>query len=274
MDKRLLKVDIEIGGEIRSFSDLEISASGSKSSSQIPNEFNISITNLNENTRNQILTENNVFDRANPNKKVYLYAGRESKGYSLVYSGVIRLVTVSQPPDIVLTMQTYTGEIEKLQPSIRSGGESIRLSVLSQQIASGLGLNLIFEATDKNIGNYSYSGGKLKEVGKLNELVGVTAYIDDINLVVRNEYTALKGYEVNISQDTGMIGTPSINERGITVKTLFDNNIKIGATANVTSSLNNNATGSWLINKITYDLQNRDQSFYMNIDCIRINKNG
>jgi hypothetical protein len=269
MDKRLLKIDIEIGNEIRSYTDLEISASGSKSSNEIPNEFTISITNLNENTRNQILTENNVLDRQIKNKKVYVYAGRESKGYSLVYSGVIRIVTVSQPPNIVLTMQTYTGELEKIQQSIRSGGETIRLSVLSQQIASGLGLNLIFEATDKNIGNYSYSGGKLNEIKKLNEAGNVSAYIDDTNLIVRNRNTALEGYEVSISQENGMIGTPSINERGVTVKTLFNNEIIIGSLLNVTSLLNPNATGTWLVNKITYDLQNRGQSFYMNIDTIR-----
>lgn len=269
MDNRLLKIDIEIGNEIRSYTDLEISASGSKSSNEIPNEFTISIANLNENTRNTILTENNVLDRQIQNKKVYVYAGRESKGYSLVYSGVIRIVTVSQPPNIVLTMQTYTGELEKIQQSIRSGGETIRLSVLSQQIASGLGLNLIFEATDKNIGNYSYSGGKLNEIKKLNEAANVSAYIDDTNLIVRNRNTALEGYEVSISQENGMIGTPSINERGVTVKSLFNNEIIIGSLLNVTSLLNPNATGTWLVNKITYDLQNRGQSFYMNIDTIR-----
>ena len=269
MDKRLLRVDIEVAGKIRSYTAQEISATGSKSSNEIPNEFTISITNLNENTRNTVVTENNVLDRQIQNKKVYVYAGRASKGYSLVYSGVIRLVTVSQPPDITITMQTYTGELEKTQTSIRSGGETIRLSVLSQQIANGLGLNLIFEATDKNIGNYSYSGGKLNEIKKLNEAGNVNAYIDDVNLVVRNKNTALKGHEVNISQEKGMIGTPTINERGVMIKTLFNSDIKIGSLINIKSLLNPNATGSWVVNKITYDLKNSGKSFYMNIDTIR-----
>ena len=122
-------------------------------------------------------------------------------------------------------------------------------------------MNLIFEATDKNIGNYSYSGGKLKEIGKLNEAANVSAYIDDTNLIVRNRNTALQGYEFSISQENGMIGTPSINERGVTVKTLFNNDIIIGSLLNVTSLLNPNATGTWLVNKITYDLQNRESIF-------------
>jgi hypothetical protein len=269
MDKRLLKIDIEVGNQIKSYIDLDISATGSKSSNEIPNEFSISIANLNEDTRNQILTETNVLDRQILNKKVYVYAGRESTGYSLIYSGGIRMVSISQPPDIRIKLQTFTGEIQKVETSIRSGGELIRLSVLSQQIASGLGLNLIFEATDKNIGSYSYSGSKLKEVEKLNELININAYIDDNNLIVRNKNTALAGYVYNISQATGMVGIPEINERGVVVKTLFNNDIKIGGTVNINSSLNPNANGSWLINKLTYDLQNRGNSFYVSIDGIR-----
>ena len=92
MDKRLLKIDIEIGDQIKSYTDLDISATGSKSSNEIPNEFNISISNLSEDTRNQILTETNVLDRQIANKKVYVYAGRESTGYSLIYFGGIRMV--------------------------------------------------------------------------------------------------------------------------------------------------------------------------------------
>ena len=114
-------------------------------------------------------------------KKVYVYAGRESTGYSLIYFGGIRMVSVSQPPNIKITLQTFTGELQKVETSIRSGGELIRLSVLSQQIASGLGLNLIFEASDRNIGSYSYSGSKLKEVEKLNELININAYIASIS---------------------------------------------------------------------------------------------
>jgi hypothetical protein len=273
MNKRLLKIDIEVGDQIKSYIDLDISATGSKSSNEIPNEFNISISNLSEDTRNKILTETNVLDRQIVNKKVYVYAGRESTGYSLIYFGGIRMVSVSQPPNIKITLQTFTGELQKVETSIRSGGELIRLSVLSQQIANGLGLNLIFEASDRNIGSYSYSGSKLKEVEKLNELININAYIDDNNLVVRNKNTALSGYVYNISQINGMVGIPEINERGIMVKTLFNNDIKIGGTVNVESSLNPNANGSWLINRITYDLQNRGKSFYISIDGIRNFKN-
>lgn len=270
LDKRLLKIEIEIGGEIKSYTDLDISASGSKVSNEIPNGCTIKINNLSKDVRNKILTENNILDKSLTNKKIKVFAGRESRGYSLVFSGDIRQITTSQPPDIALTIVTYTGDAKKLENISRTGGELIKLSILSKQIANGLGLILFFQATDKQIGSYSYVGSRTKEIEKLNQINGIDAYIDDDTLIVKNSSSPLIGSSINISKLTGMIGIPQINERGLNVKILFNENVKIGSQINLTSELNINANGSWLVYKITYDLQNRNQSFYMTLDCTKI----
>lgn len=269
MDKRLLKIDIEVGNELRSYEGIPISASGSKVSNEIPNEFTIKLTNLSKDTRDKILTETSVLERNLPPKKCYIYAGRESTGYSLIFKGDIRQTTISQPPDIGLTIITYTGDSAKYTTTVRSGGELIKLSVLSKQIANKLGVGLLFEATDKQIGSYSYTGSSLGEVKKLNEVGGVNAYLDDDILIVRNKNTALNGRTFNISKNSGMIGIPTITERGINFKIMFDARVTVGSKAVLTSTLNPVANGNWTIYKITYDLQNREQSFYMNIEATK-----
>lgn len=270
IDKRIIRVDIEVGNTLRSYTDLDISASGSKVSNEIPNEFTIQLNNLKAETRNKILTETNILDRSLKNKKIYLYAGRDSIKPTLIFKGDIRQATPSQPPNINLTIITYTGDTAKYEATVRSGGEMIKLSTLSKQIANGLGLNLIFQATDKQIGSYTYAGSKTKEVEKLNQVGGVNAYIDDDNLIVRNKNVPLKGNIVNIDKNNGMIGLPQINERGINLKIMFNPQVVVGSEINVKSEINPIATGRYTVYKITYDLQNRNQSFYMTLEATKI----
>ena len=267
IDKRLLKIEIEVGDTIRTYTDLDISASGTKLSNEIPNEFTIKINNLSKDTRDKILTETNILDKNLKKKKISIYAGRVTTGYSLIFKGDIRQATPSQPPDISLTIITYTGDSAKFETTSRSGGEMIKLSILAKQIANDLGLNLVFEATDKQVGSYSYTGSKIKEVEKLNEVGGINAYVDDDDLIVRNKNVPQKGYIFDISKKNGLIGLPLINERGVSFTILFNEQIIIGSKINLTSEINPTANGSWCVYKITYDLQNRNQSFYMKIEA-------
>lgn len=267
IDNRLLKVDVQVGEEIRSYTELEISASGTKVSNELPNDFTIKITNLSKETRDRILTETNILDKNLKTRKIALYAGRESTGYSLIFKGDIRQATPTQPPDIGLTFTAFTGDTAKFETTSRSGGEMIKLSVLAKQIANDLGLNLVFEATDKQIGSYSYTGSKTKEVAMLNEIGGVSAYIDDDDLVVRNTSTPQNGYSFDINKNNGMVGVPTINERGVNVKILFNPEIIVGSEIVLNSELNPAVNGSWCVYKIGYDLQNRNQSFYMTLEA-------
>ena len=60
IDKRLLKIGVQVGSDIRYYEDLDISATGSKVTNEIPNEFTIKITNLQKSVRDRILTESNI----------------------------------------------------------------------------------------------------------------------------------------------------------------------------------------------------------------------
>jgi len=274
IDKRLLKVEIEVGNTLRTYTDLDISASGSKVSNEIPNEFTIQISNLSKSVRDKILTETNILDRNLNNKKVAVYAGRESTGYSLVYKGDIRQATITQPPDIKLTLITYTGDTAKFETVSRSGGELIKLSTLSKQVANSLGLQLLFQATDKQIGSYNYTGSKTKEVENLNKVGGVNAYIDDDTLVVRNRNTPLIGSTITVNKNNGRIGIPTVTERGVSFKILYDSRIKIGSQVNLTSELNVIATGQWVVYKLSYDLQNRNTNFYITVEATNLKLKG
>lgn len=269
IDKRLLKIGVQVGNDIRYYEDLDISASGSKVTNEIPNEFTIKITNLQKSVRDRILTESNILNRGLSKKKIYIYAGRESYGYSLIFSGDIRQVSISQPPDISLSITTYTGDASKMEAvSQSSDTEMTALSQLSQNVAEQLEKQLVFEATDKQIGSFAYTGSKLGLVSKLASSGGVNAYIDDETLVVKDSDKPLKGGAFDISADSGMIGIPTVSERGVSVKIMFNPNIRLGGSFYLRSELNPSINGAYIISKITYDLQNRNQNFYCTIEGI------
>ena len=80
--------------------------------------------------------------------------------------------------------------------------------------ADDAGVGLEFEATDKNISNYAFTGGALKQVNQLSEAGGVNAFIDDEVLVVKDINKPRKNHSRLLTKDTGMIGIPEITEQG------------------------------------------------------------
>ena len=272
-DDRIVRVIIEVGNEIKTYEDLQIQASGTKTNNALQNEFEIKITNLNKTTRDFILSESNILDRNKINKRITLEAGRKSYGTSIIYVGDIRMVTVSQPPDIAIIIKTYTGNQSKNEVVSRSQGALVSLSVLSKQIALDLGLELIFQATDKQISNYSFTGAKLTQINKLNEMGGINAFVDDTKLIVTDKDKPIIGAIKKLNKNTGMIGIPQLTERGLTAKMLLDNETLIGGVVEVESTINTSVNGTYTIYKMSYDIASRDNNFYVTIECTRIKSN-
>jgi hypothetical protein len=97
----------------------------------------------------------------------------------------------------------------------------------------------------------------------------VDAYIDDDKLIVKDRNKPLIGKTKIINLDTGMIGIPQIDEFGIHVKYLFDNDSVVGGAIQVTSEIYKAATGSYNIFKLDFELSNRDTPFYYVASCQR-----
>jgi len=262
IDDRVLRVGIELDGVVKYFETVNIKASGSKTNNSTQNEFNISITNLSKETRDYILTNNNILNRKLKNKRVTIEAGRKSTGLSLIFSGDIRMVNTTQPPDITINIKTYTGDSFKSDLISTSTGANTKLSQICQIVANSLNKKLTFQATDKSIANYSFTGAKLEQVKRLEDLGGIDVTIDNDTMVVKNQDLPLNGNVVLINSNTGMIGLPAINERGISVKTLFNNNVKAGTIMRVRSEINPALNGDYVVYEIRYDLANRDTPFY------------
>lgn len=163
---------------------------------------------------------------------------------------------------MILTLKSATGQAAKGTIVSNSQPGKVSLSKVSKQLADSLGLNLRFEATDKNISNYNFSGAQLKQVDALGETGGVSVYIDDNSLVVKDINVPLTGITRALSEETGMIGIPELTEQGVKVRMLLDTQTKIGGGLKVDSKMYPTVNGEYVVYQLGFDIASRETPFY------------
>lgn len=270
IDPRIVKIGIEIGGALKIYEGLNIMASGTKYANANQNECEVQISNLDKATRDFILTETSPFNRNRKPKKLIVEAGRESYGTSRIFVGDITSSSPTQPPDITVNLKALTGNYAKGNIIARNQPAQVQLRQISQQVARDLGVNLDFQASDKTIANYSFSGGALKQIDKLGDMGMVNAYLDDTVLVVKDYNVPMSGKMRILNLDTGMIGIPEITEQGIKVKFLLDNQTSIGSAIQITSKLYPTVNGTYVIYKLGFEIASRDTPFYWIAEAKRL----
>lgn len=266
-DDRVLQVGIEVDGQLQVFSDSAITVKYKKTSDAKQNSCDVTIANLDPELIDYLVTETSPWNPNSKPKVLTVLAGRESTGVDRVFTGEVVSAIPTSPPDRILQIKVQTQESTKYKFSAVNSPKTIQLSELSQKIADQYGLRLQFEADDKTLSNYTYNGTLSKQIKKLEMVGDIDAYIDDETLVVKNLGKGLKGEVFNISIHTGMIGAPSLDERGVKVRILFDPNRKLGEQVAITSLINKAANGQFVSYELSASLANRAQDWYMDLSC-------
>jgi hypothetical protein len=269
LDLRIVRLGIEVNGQIKTYDNLAIKANGTKYANANQNEADITIYNVDRATQDYILTQTSPFNLNRTPKIVRLEAGRVSYGASLIYSGNIVSSKPSQPPDIGVTLKCLTGNFFNGQMVNFSMPGVTTLSNISQQIAASLNNTLLFQTTDRNVANYAYAGSALKQIEHLSSVGNINAFADNSLLIIKTIGLPLSNTTRVLNLDTGMIGIPEITERGLKVKFLLDNKTTLGGGLQVTSKIYPAANGNYVIYKLGFDLANRDTPFYFIAEAIK-----
>ena len=270
LDPRVVRFGVEYNGKVKWFEGLAITAVGMKYANANQNECEIQVSNLNRETRDTILTETSPFNKNNTPKRMFLDAGRVSYGTKRIFVGDIVAVSVSQPPDITITLKSLTKNFAKGDIVARNHTSNTPMSRISQGVADDLGLSLDFQAEDKGVANYTFTGGALKQVAILNAAGGVSCYVDDDSLIVKGSNVPLEGPIRELNLDSGMIGIPDITEQGVKVQFLLDNTTRLGSGLKLTSKLYPTLNGTYVIYKLGFNVASRDVPFYWIATCKRI----
>ena len=188
---------------------------------------------------------------------------------SRVFVGEITQSAPSQPPDIGVTIKALTGNHAKGRVIARTGQQQEALSAIAARVAADLGVVLDFRATDKQIGNYAFSGPALRQVNNLELAGGVDAFLDDTTLVVKDRGTPIPDRTKVLSQESGLVGVPEATERGVKATFMLDHDTVLGGALSLSSLLNPALTGEYTIYKLDFDAASRDTPFYWTAEASR-----
>lgn len=271
LDPRIVNVTLQVNGINKTYSSpLFITANGTKYGNALQNECEIVLNNLDRETQDYILTETSPYNLNRTPKLITVEAGRQSYGTAVIYQGNIVTASVSQPPDVGVVLKCLTGNFIKGNILTRSQGGQATLQQISTQVAQDTNTILNFQATDRNIANYSFAGPALQQVGLLNNLGGLNAFVDDGVLVVKNALIPLSNTLRILSAETGMVEIPQFTEWGVKVKYLLDNQTKLGGALQLISTVYPAVNGFYVIYKLSFQISTRETPFYYIAEAARI----
>lgn len=269
LDPRIVRIGVEVSGQLRTYDDLWVKATGVKFANPLQNECTVEVANLAKEVRDFLQTETSPYNRNRTPKRLIVEAGRASTGAFRLFTGDITEVQPGQAPDITLTIKAKTGQFRKGEIVARSKPPLVPLSVLAADIARDLGVGLLFEARERNIANYSFTGAALKQVDKLAQVGSVNVYIDDGQLIVKDYNAPLRSASRVLSEETGLIGIPEPTEQGVKVRYLLDPQTRLGGRIELRSVVNPAMSGRYVIYKLGFEISSRDTPFYTIAECKR-----
>ena len=233
-------------------------------------EATLSVANLTKSDIEYLTTYTTPYINPKVKKKVNIYAGYENTGWGRIFSGDIIEALPDGMPDTWLNIKAKSLYYNNRTP-ISYGVNNTSSREIAQSIAKELSLPFEWQATsEKNIGNFNYTGSKaglIKEFNKLEDVIlyednGILKAVDKIQKRPENSAKL-------ISKDTGMIGIPQPDELGIKVKCLLDSSLNCSQQIQVKSVKLPIVNGFYSIYELNFDFASREQSFYCDISAKR-----
>lgn len=268
-DLRRIRFGIEISGRINWYEGLRVKVSGTKYANQQQNDCTLTVSGLSMATRDHLLTETSPFNSNRTPKRLMVEVGRVGTGMFRIFVGDIVSAEPSSPPDVDVTIKAKTQSAQAGNIVAISSGPISKLSSISQRVADEIGVGLDFQALDKNVSNFSFSGAALRMVNLLQDAGSVRAYVDDETLIVKDYGKALQGRIRILTMDTGMVGIPKATEKGLDVTFLIDSESLLGGMLRLDSKMNKSLNGDYVIDQLKFDAASHEDPFFYSATCSR-----
>lgn len=269
VDPRRIRIGIEVSGRINFYEGMRVKASGTKYANPLQNECQVTIGGLSEEVRDFILSETSPYNANRSPKRLIVEAGRISTGLFRLFVGDIVSAEPNTPPDVEITIKAKTQNAQSGNIVAVSSGALSKLSGISQRVADEMNLGLDFQALDKNIANFSFSGAAIKLVNQLQETGNVRAFIDDESLIVKDYDKAASGRLKILNMNSGLVGIPKQTEKGVDVTYLIDSESVLGGMLRLESKFNKAINGEYVIDQLKFDVQSHDDPFFYIATCTR-----
>ncbi|SUW68949.1 phage protein [Bordetella avium] len=217
-----------------------------------------------------LLTETSPYNKNRKPKRLVVEVGRVSTGLFRIYVGDITSAEPSSPPDVDIVLKSKTGNASSGDVVSKSAQALSKLSQIAAGIASDVGATLDFQALDKLIANYTYTGGALGQINRLAEAGGVRAFLDDDRLIVQDFGKATAGRVKVLNLNSGLVGIPKANDKGVDVTYLIDGESVLGGKLILESKFNRALNGSYKVDQLKFDVASHEDPFFYTALCSRL----
>lgn len=272
-NKRVCFVEIETNEngkkQLKRLDGLSIRGRVSRKMGSSESEATVSIANLAQSDIEYLTTVTSPYVKTQTKKMINIYAGYSQTGYGRIFSGSISEALASDLPDTWLNIKAKSLYYEKRAP-ITYSTSGTTMQETGESISQQLNLSFDWQATqNQNLDNFHFTGSKAELIKRYNTLGDVVMFED--NGVIRVLDKAAKRTNQKpvklISAQSGMIGVPEPDDKGVKVKCLLDPSLNCGDWVQVKSLKLPVINGYYQVYELTFDFSTREQPFYCDISA-------
>lgn len=205
---------------------------------------------------------------------ILLAAGDNETGMQTVFQGTIydAWADYNTSPDVSFNIIAYMGLDAAVRP-VNASSYKGATDVATIMAAFAAEMQLTFEnnGVDVKLSNPYFPGTALTKVRQCARAANILFTVDRGVLAIWPKTGARAGFVPLISPDSGMVGYPSLSSKGMTVKMLFNYNIRLGGEVMVESSVPM-ACGKWNVFSVAHDLscEMPDGPWFTQMDCYHV----
>ncbi len=228
-----------------------------KSGSPAMNECQLRVFGLTPTVYNSLTSIYNVTQGITQNT-VEVQAG-DDNGLASVFIGQINVAQIdpNQQPDSVLNVVAQSAYLQNLIPVKATSYPGLfDVATAFQSLATLMGMDFENNGVRQTLAGMTLHGTAREQALQLAEAARINLAFDDKTLVIFPGNGSRALAPVGVSAATGMIGYPAYSTHGISVRTLFNPNLRWGGQINLKSSLNvAHLNGTWTVCELAHTLE-------------------
>lgn len=279
--EKLIELTITLGtgnfgadlGDTVTISNARILADLEYAGGETMGEAKIRVYGMSQQLMNQLTTIGQI-NRAIRVKNTVSVAAGDVNGMQLCFFGVIvdAYAEYNGAPDVPFVIEAAAGMDIAVKPV---GATSYKGKVAVTQIMGDLATEagLAFEPNnvDVSLVNPYFPGTTLNKIKACARAAGIEFVIDRGTLAIWTLGQSRQGEIPLISVDSGMVGYPTLSSKGMTLRSVFNFNIKFGADVEVQSSVQM-ANGQWHVFKVSHNISSQmpDGPWFSTIEVYRV----
>jgi len=233
----------------------------------------IRVYGMSQQLMNQLTTIGQI-NRAIRVKNTVSVAAGDANGMQLSFFGVIvdAYAEYNGAPDVPFVIEAAAGMDIAVKPvNATSYKGQVAVTQIMQDLATEAGLAFEPNGVAVNLLNAYLSGTTLNKIQKVARAANIQYTIDRGTLAIWDLGKSRDGEVPLISVDSGMVGYPTLSSKGMSLRTAFNFNIKLGADVKVQSGVEM-ANGIWHVFNVDHEISSQmpDGPWFSNIEVYRV----